>query len=216
VNKNTIASICNGLPLSNPVISEKVMAPVAQYINEIPNNNMPDEKADESIIFIAASEEIFLSKSKLAIAATGMVANSRDKKNIKKFPLDISKSSPSRADNIKIKNSGKCSVFLNQSVNNKEIINTPKFRMLFWKKINTVVWNIPSNKLPAALKKNPATRFNNSKNWIRINNLSFLILLPNLINSNRKMIQVTTSSDFINVKKSFIQSLFTVCLLFFA
>src|SRR6476646_10087341 len=74
VNKNTIARICNGLPLSNPVISEKLMVPVAPYINEIPNNNIPEENAEERIIFIAASEDIFLSKSKLAMAATGMVA----------------------------------------------------------------------------------------------------------------------------------------------
>ncbi len=42
-------------------------------------SKMPDESAEDNIIFIAASEERFLSKSKLAIAATGIVASSKER-----------------------------------------------------------------------------------------------------------------------------------------
>ena len=45
----------------------------------MPNNKTPEDKAEDKIIFIEASEDIFLSKSKFAIAATGIVANSSDK-----------------------------------------------------------------------------------------------------------------------------------------
>ena len=121
VNKNINANSCNGLPFNNAGNSVKLMVPVAPYISEIPNNNIPEEKADDKIIFIAASDDIFFSRSKFAMAATGMVASSSDKKNIKKLPLDIKKFMPSKADSIKIKYSGKCSVFLNQSANNKEM-----------------------------------------------------------------------------------------------
>src|SRR5665647_2474569 len=121
VIKNTNANICKELPSSRAGNSAKLMVPVAPYSKEIPNNKIPVEKADDRIIFMAASEEIFFSRSKLAIAARGMVASSNDKKNIKKLPLEIRKSKPSKADNINIKNSGKCWVFLNQPANNKEI-----------------------------------------------------------------------------------------------
>ena len=40
---------------------------------------MPDEKAEESINLMAPSEALFFAKSKLAIAAIGIVANSKDK-----------------------------------------------------------------------------------------------------------------------------------------
>ena len=82
---------------------------------------MPEEKADDKIIFIPASEERLLSRSKLAMAATGIVASSKAKKNINRLPLEIKKNIPSCADNISIKNSGMCSDFLNQSANNKEM-----------------------------------------------------------------------------------------------
>ena len=70
---------------------------------------------------MAASEDVFLSTSKLARAAIGIVASSRDKKNIKRFPLEIIKNIPSKAERIKMKNSDKCSLFFNQSENSKEI-----------------------------------------------------------------------------------------------
>src|SRR5688572_9106036 len=120
-NRNTNASTCNGLPLSCAGISAKLIVPVDPYTSEIPNNKIPDEKADVSIIFIAASEDLFLSRSKLAMAATGIVDSSNAKKNISRFPLEIRKNIPSNADNMSIKNSGICPLFLNQSANNKEI-----------------------------------------------------------------------------------------------
>ena len=120
-NKKTSASICNGLPSRCNGISAKLMVPVAPYINEMPNSKIPEEKADDKIIFIAASEDLFLSRSKLAKAATGMVASSSAKKNISRFPLEIRKNIPSNAESISIKNSGMCSDFLNQSANNKEM-----------------------------------------------------------------------------------------------
>ena len=78
-NRNTNAIICKGLPVSNAGNSLKFMVPVAPYINEIPNNKIPDEKAEDKIIFMAPSEAIFFCKSKLAIAATGMLASSNAK-----------------------------------------------------------------------------------------------------------------------------------------
>ena len=120
-NKKTKANTGKGPPFNNTGSCAKLMVPVMPYTNEIPNNNIPDEKADDKINFMAASEDCFLSRSKLAIAATGMVASSNDKKNMSRLPLEIRKNIPSRADNINIKNSGKCSVFFNQSANNNEI-----------------------------------------------------------------------------------------------
>src|SRR5258706_8535752 len=111
--------------------SVKLMVPVAPYINEIPNNKIPEEKADDKIIFIDASEDIFFSRSKLAIAATGRVESSSDKKNMSRLPLEIIKNIPSTADSISIKNSGICSLFFNQSANNNEIRYTPKLKILF-------------------------------------------------------------------------------------
>ena len=55
------------------------MVPVAPYISEIPNNKIPEENAEDNIIFMAPSEDRFLCRSKLAMAATGMVASSNDK-----------------------------------------------------------------------------------------------------------------------------------------
>jgi len=79
VNNNTNASICNGLPSNCWGKAAKLIVPVAPYISEIPNNKMPEEKADDRIIFIAASEDILLSRSKFANAATGIVANSSER-----------------------------------------------------------------------------------------------------------------------------------------
>ncbi len=45
----------------------------------MPNSNNPEEKADEIINFIAASDDLRFSKSKLQIAARGMVDNSNPK-----------------------------------------------------------------------------------------------------------------------------------------
>ena len=47
--------------------------PVVPYKKEIPNNNIPEEKADDKINFIAASDDFRLVKSKLAAAAKGIV-----------------------------------------------------------------------------------------------------------------------------------------------
>src|SRR6266516_4001531 len=102
-------------------ISAKLIVPVAPYINEIPNNIMPEEKADDKIIFMDASEDIFFSRSKLAIAATGSVESSSDKKNMSRLPLEIIKNIPNTADSMSIKNSGICSLFFNHPANNKEI-----------------------------------------------------------------------------------------------
>jgi hypothetical protein len=55
--KNINANICSGLPFSKAGNTEKSIEPVAPYNNEIPNNKIPEEKADDRIIFIAASEE---------------------------------------------------------------------------------------------------------------------------------------------------------------
>jgi hypothetical protein len=66
-------------PSANLGNSAKTIVPVIPYIREIPNNKMPDEKAEERIIFMAASEERFFIKSKLDMAAIGIVANSKDK-----------------------------------------------------------------------------------------------------------------------------------------
>ena len=120
-NKNTKASICKGLPLIMAGISAKLMVPVAPYISEIPNNKIPEEKADERINFMDASEDIFFCRSKFAIAATGIVESSRAKKNMSRLPLEIIKNMPSTDDNISIKNSGMFSLFFNQSENNNEI-----------------------------------------------------------------------------------------------
>ncbi len=79
VNKNTKAKTCKGDPSSKPGSSLKLTVPVAPYNKEIPNNKIPEEKAEDKIIFMAPSEERFLSKSKLAIAATGIVASSNDR-----------------------------------------------------------------------------------------------------------------------------------------
>ena len=106
-NKNTNANTCNGVLCNNAGSSEKLMVPVAPYTKEIPNNKIPEENAEDNIIFTAASDDILFCRSKLAMAATGMEANSSDKKNISKFPLDIKKNIPSKADNNKIKNSAR-------------------------------------------------------------------------------------------------------------
>src|SRR5688572_6099264 len=100
---------------------------------------MPDEKAEDSIIFIAPSDERFFSRSKLAMAATGILASSSDKKNISRLPLEIIKNIPSRAESISMKNSGRCGVFFNQSAHNNEIRYTPRFRIFFSKTINGLV-----------------------------------------------------------------------------
>ena len=76
---NINANNCNGLPFKCAVKIEKVKLPVVPYEKEIHNNKMPDEKADDKINFIAASEDLRLVKSKLAPAASGMVDISRPK-----------------------------------------------------------------------------------------------------------------------------------------
>ena len=70
------ANICNGAWVMCWVNSENTKVPVVPYMSDIPNNNNPDEKAEEIISFIAASDEAFLRRSKLAIAANGMVDSS--------------------------------------------------------------------------------------------------------------------------------------------
>ena len=42
----------------------------------MPNNKIPEENADDMIIFIAASDDCLFSKSKLASAANGIVDTS--------------------------------------------------------------------------------------------------------------------------------------------
>jgi hypothetical protein len=54
----------------------KIQRPVLPYNIEIPNNNNPDEKADEMIILNAASDDRFFSRSKFASAANGIVESS--------------------------------------------------------------------------------------------------------------------------------------------
>ena len=215
-NKKTKAKICRGVPFKKVGSWAKLIVPVVPYTIEIPNNKMPDEKADDKINFIAASEDRFLSRSKLAIAATGIVASSSDKKNISRLPLEIIKNIPSRAESISIKNSGKCSDLFNQSENNKEIRYTPKFKIFFWKIINEVLLYMPPNNIPSWLKKNPAMKFSNSKTCIISSNESFFMPFPILINSKRKMIKVISNSGFIIVKRSLIQSLFIMASQFFS
>jgi hypothetical protein len=108
VNKKIKDKLVNGFTVSFEGRSENERVPVAPYSREIPKSMIPDEKAEERIIFMAASEEIFFSRSKLAMAATGMVDNSRERKKIRKFPLEIIRNIPSRADNIRIRNSVRC------------------------------------------------------------------------------------------------------------
>ena len=43
---------------------------------EIPKSNIPEEKADDKISFIADSDDFCFSKSKLASAANGIVESS--------------------------------------------------------------------------------------------------------------------------------------------
>src|SRR5258708_2844276 len=92
---------------------------------------MPEENAEERIIFIAASDEGFLSRSKLAIAAIGMVDNSSDRKNINRLPLEIIRNIPNNADNIRIRNSGMCSLFFSQDPKSKLIRYAPNPRIVF-------------------------------------------------------------------------------------
>ena len=49
------------------------------YKKEIPINNIPEEKAEDNINFIAASDDFRLAKSKLAAAANGIVLISSPK-----------------------------------------------------------------------------------------------------------------------------------------
>ena len=53
--------------------SLKTKVLVVPYINEIPNNNKLEEKAEDMISLKAASEDCLFVKSKLAAAANGMV-----------------------------------------------------------------------------------------------------------------------------------------------
>ena len=46
---------------------------VEPYINEMPNNNKLEEKAEDIMSLKAASEDCLLVKSKLAAAANGIV-----------------------------------------------------------------------------------------------------------------------------------------------
>jgi hypothetical protein len=79
VKRKTNANICKGELSRNAGNSEKLIVPVAPYNKEMPNNKMPDENADERIIFMAPSEDCFFSRSKFTMAATGIVASSSDK-----------------------------------------------------------------------------------------------------------------------------------------
>src|SRR5258705_3978578 len=63
VNINMKAKIWSGLPSSNCGNSAKLIVPVAPYIMDIPNSKIPDENAEDIIIFIAASDEMRLSIS---------------------------------------------------------------------------------------------------------------------------------------------------------
>jgi hypothetical protein len=72
-------NICNEFPLMSVVSSVKLNVPVEPYNNEMPNNNKPEENAEDMIILKAASEDRRLSRSKLHKAANGIVDNSRPK-----------------------------------------------------------------------------------------------------------------------------------------
>ena len=173
------------------------------YIKEIPNSKIPEEKADDRIIFMDASEDILFSRSKFAIAATGRVASSSDKKNMSRLPLEIIKNMPNSADSISIKNSGICSFLFSQSANNKDIRYTPRLKILFWKAIVPLVVKRPPKRAPVSLKKNPKTKLASSRNCTADKSRSFLVPLPTFMNSRRKMIKVITSSDFIKLRNSF-------------
>ena len=73
------ANSCRVLPSSISEIVLKSSEPVVPYIIEIPNNKIPDEKAEDKIILSAASDEILFSKSKLQSAANGIVESSSPK-----------------------------------------------------------------------------------------------------------------------------------------
>ena len=68
-----------GLLLICAVKTSKLSVPVVPYKKEIPINKIPEEKAEDNINFIAASDDFLLAKSKLAAAASGMVDISRPK-----------------------------------------------------------------------------------------------------------------------------------------
>ena len=72
--------------------------PVVLYIRDIPNNNNPDENAEEMMNLKAASLDFLFSRSKLARAPNGMLDNSKPKKNINKFPAEIIKNMPSNVE----------------------------------------------------------------------------------------------------------------------
>ena len=66
-----------GLLVICAVKTSKLSVPVVPYINDIPINKIPEEKAEDKINFIAASDDFLLAKSKLAAAASGIVDISR-------------------------------------------------------------------------------------------------------------------------------------------
>ena len=73
------ANICKGLLNRCSESTDNVKVPVVPYTRDIPNNNNPDEKAEEMMNLNAASLDFLFSRSKLARAANGMLDNSKPK-----------------------------------------------------------------------------------------------------------------------------------------
>ena len=120
-NRKTKLKVTTGELYNTPGNSAKLTVPVTPYIREIPNKRMPEENADERIIFRAASEDNFFSRSKFDSAAIGIVASSSERKNMSRLPDDTRKNIPSKAESMRMKNSGKCRLLSSQSANNNDI-----------------------------------------------------------------------------------------------
>ena len=73
------ANICKGLPSKCSESADKVKVPVVPYMRDMPNNNNPDENAEEIMNLKAASLDFLFSRSKLARAANGILDNSKPK-----------------------------------------------------------------------------------------------------------------------------------------
>jgi hypothetical protein len=100
-NNRMKANNCMELPFKCCRMISKSREPVAPYISDIPNSNKPEEKADDIMNLKAASDDCLLARSKLAIAAKGIVDNSSPTKKINKFPLEIMKNIPNKVHSMR-------------------------------------------------------------------------------------------------------------------
>jgi hypothetical protein len=115
---------------------------------EIPYNNIPDERAEDSSNLIPASDDFVLKCVKAAKAATGIVASSRPRYSIRKSPDEIMKFIPIRVVTSKKKYSlifELLAGFLNQPTDWKRMMRTPIFRIFFISWTNPFVWYMPPN-----------------------------------------------------------------------